>query len=129
MINVVCAVLENADDDFLVCQRPVGKTLAGCWEFPGGKIEPGESEPAALRREISEELGCLVSVGEALPTVEYHYPEFSIRLIPFRCALEKGLPQRLEHAALRWIAAAELPTLQWAEADVPIWQHLLSVSS
>ena len=125
MINVVCAVLEDSQGRLLVCQRPEGKALAGKWEFPGGKVEPDELAPEALRREVFEELGCVVRVGRPLPEVEHHYPEFSIRLMPFLCELEKGEPVAHEHAELRWLKYADLPMLDWAEADVPIWQGLL----
>ncbi|MBK1830560.1 (deoxy)nucleoside triphosphate pyrophosphohydrolase [Verrucomicrobiaceae bacterium R5-34] len=126
MINVVCAVLMDAEGRWLCCQRPEGKSLAGKWEFPGGKIEPGETAPEALRREIEEELGCLVHVQQELSTVEHHYEDFSIRLTPYLCVLEEGVPVAREHTEIRWVAGTHLAALDWAAADVPIWQEVLA---
>jgi 8-oxo-dGTP diphosphatase len=124
MINVVCAVIQDESNRVLVCQRPEGKALAGKWEFPGGKIEPEERPEDALRREILEELGCDIEVGEAMAEVEYHYAGFSIRLMPYRGKIISGMPTAVEHAELRWLALDECVSLDWAEADVPIWKSL-----
>lgn len=125
MLKVVCAVIRDQEGRYLVCQRPPGKALAGCWEFPGGKIEPGEDPESALQREIFEELACTIEVGIALREVEYHYPEASIRLLPFICNLESGPPSAREHSAIFWATSEEFHQLSWAPADVPIWQELL----
>ncbi len=125
MINVVCAVILDGDGRVLVCQRPEGKALAGKWEFPGGKIEPDEKPEAALCREIVEELGCTIEVGGAMAEVEYHYDDFSIRLQPYRARILAGAPVAIEHAQLRWLSLAECASLEWAEADVPIWKSLV----
>ena len=101
----------------LVCQRAKGKHLAGQWEFPGGKVEDGEGYEAALAREIDEELGCRVGVGEALKPVEHHYPEVSIRLRPFLCTVAEGEPEAHEHAAVAWVLPGELGAWELAEAD------------
>jgi 8-oxo-dGTP diphosphatase len=124
MINVVCAVIRDADGRLLVCQRPEGKALQGKWEFPGGKVEPGEVPELALRREVAEELACEVRVGRALAAVEHHYPECSIRLLPFLCTLRSGEPSAVEHSEVRWVTLSQCTTLDWAEADVPVWQAL-----
>ena len=79
---------------------------------------------SSLCREIIEELGCSVDVGIALPEVEYHYEGFSIRLKPYRCSILSGYPKPLEHSQQRWVAINDCPSLDWAEADVPIWKHL-----
>ncbi len=126
MINVVCAVIQDEQGRFLACQRPEGKALAGKWEFPGGKVEPQEGPESALHREIIEELGCQVDVGMPLPEVEHHYEEFSIRLKPYLCRILSGDPKPLEHSQQRWLAINDCPSLDWAEADVPIWKHLES---
>lgn len=127
MINVVCAVVQNELGEVLACQRPEGKSLAGKWEFPGGKIEPNETPRAALQREIIEELDCVVEVGKALAEVEHHYPDFSIHLMPFLCHVTSGIPMALEHAQLRWVSLTDCSslTLDWAEADVPVWEGLI----
>jgi len=126
MINVVCAVIRDKEGRLLVCRRPDGKALAGKWEFPGGKVELDEPLELALRRELSEELACEIDLGKALPEVEHHYPEFSIRLLPFLCSLKSGEPIAVEHSEIRWIKPDQCSALDWAEADVPIWQTLIS---
>ena len=126
MINVVCAVIQDNEGRFLVCRRPEGKALAGKWEFPGGNVELDEPPEQALRRELSEELACEIDVGKALPEVEHHYTGFSIRLLPFLCSLKSGEPIALEHSEIRWITPDQCSSLNWAEADVPIWKALVS---
>jgi len=124
VINVVCAVIFNEKGELFACQRSSAQSHAGKWEFPGGKVESGEDPADALVREISEELGCAIVVGESLPVVELDYPEVSIRLMPYRCQIIKGCePSALEHAELRWISLKDCPALDWAEADVPIWER------
>lgn len=120
VIDVVCAVLVR-EGEVLLCQRPSGKHLAGCWEFPGGKVEGGETFEDALVREIMEELDCRVSVAETLPLVEHAYPEVSIRLHAFRCTLESGEPEALEHAEVSWFPIAESFSCELAEADRAVW--------
>ncbi len=127
-VEVVCAIIRDAAGRLLAAQRPVGKALAGCWEFPGGKTEPGESPQAALVREIAEELGCGIRVSEALPPVEHAYPRGTIVLRPFVAEVCSGEPFAHEHAALRWVTAAEAAELTWAPADVPIL-HGLGIST
>ena len=105
------------DGSVLVCQRAGGKHLAGQWEFPGGKVEDGEDFPAALAREIEEELGCRVAVGEELAAVEHHYPELAIRLRPFICEIADGEPEAREHAAVAWVRPEQLGEVELAEAD------------
>lgn len=104
----------------LVAQRPCSakayKSLK--WEFPGGKIEPGETEEEAIKREISEELDCLVEVDDLLPEVEHEYPDFILRMTVCVCHLQPhSSPVCLEHKAIRWMLPGELPTLDWAAAD------------
>lgn len=89
------------------------------WEFPGGKIEPGESPKEALRREIDEELGCVVRVGERVETTSHEYDFGIVTLTTFYCELVSGTPTLSEHAAVRWLPPAELGELEWAPADVP----------
>ena len=120
MIDVVCGVIGDADGRYLVCRRPLGKHLGGLWEFPGGKVEPGESPRVALARELAEELGVDVAVGEALEPVVWHYDRGPIRLLPYLCAIAGGIMHAREHDEVRWCAPAEFDELEWAEADLPV---------
>jgi 8-oxo-dGTP diphosphatase len=124
MVDVVCGVIVDAGGRYLACLRPEGRHLGGLWEFPGGKVEPGELPAAALARELQEELGVRVEVGEALRPVIWHCPRGAIRLLPYRCRITGGEPQALEHERLFWFAPEEFSTLDWAQADVPILDEL-----
>lgn len=120
VIEVVCAVLVR-EGSMLLCQRPAGKHLAGCWEFPGGKVEEGETFEEALVREMVEELDCQVTVQQALPVVEHRYPEVAIRLRPYQCALREGEPRALEHDEVEWFVLDEPIRCKLAEADQRVW--------
>jgi len=124
--TVVCALIERGGR-VLAAQRPAGKTQAMLWEFPGGKLEPGESPEAALAREIREELQVEVRVGARLPDSVHNYGRFAITLIPFLAQVPAGAePEPAEHAALHWCTRAELRALSWAPADLPIVEHYLT---
>lgn len=126
MIDVVCAVIVDPARGVLACQRPEGKHLANLWEFPGGKVEADESAPAALIREIREELGVEIEVLEAMVPVQWDYPGVSICLHPYRCRLVSGEPVAHEHQALCWKSCDSLWELEWAEADHPIVKALVA---
>jgi 8-oxo-dGTP diphosphatase len=126
MIQVVCGVIENAAGEYLACLRPAGKHLGGQWEFPGGKVDPGESPEAALARELMEELTVVVEVGHPLTPVVWHYAERSIQLLPFRCRIVSGELQAVEHEQLRWCAPENFAELNWAAADLPILEEISS---
>jgi 8-oxo-dGTP diphosphatase len=106
----------------MIARRPEGKRLGGLWEFPGGKVEPGEEPEAALHRELMEELGCAVRVTRKLDAFEHAYAWGVIRLIPFVCELAAGSaePQAHEHSVLAWVTLAELNGYELAPADVPV---------
>ena len=127
MINVVCAVIQDDEGRVLAFRRSPGKAMAGKWEFPGGKIQDGEEASDALTREIDEELGCKIDIGGQLPDVVHHYPKFSIRLTPFCCRLDERVMQLSDHSESRWVALDECGDLDWAEADIPIWERLQSL--
>lgn len=117
-IAVVGAVIER--DGLILCaQRAPGGEVGGLWEFPGGKIEPGETPRAALEREVREELHCEVAVGQEVATTTHEYGFGAITLTTYRCRLVAGEPLLAEHAAVAWLAPADLPTLAWAPADIP----------
>lgn len=126
-IDVTCGLIER-DGRLLVAQRPPGKALAGKWEFPGGKLEPGEAPAACLARELREELGVDVRVGASLPATVHRYSLSvrAIRLLPFRCAIVAGEPHPHEHSALRWCTVDEIATLDLATADLPVLASYLS---
>lgn len=106
-----------AGDLVLCAQRPAGGPLGGRWEFPGGKVEPGESRRQALRREIREELRCEVEVGTQVESTPDD--RSSLTLTTFYCTILDGEPEATEHAELRWVPRTELGRLEWAPADLP----------
>jgi len=120
-IPVVCAVLEH-DGHLLLAQRPAHKHLPLKWEFPGGKVEPGEDPATAIIREIREELGCEVVITRALPAFIHDYKTVMIEMLPFVCALtsNSSLPHPHEHVALAWVKVEELLTYDLAAADLPV---------
>lgn len=127
-MNVVCALIERGGL-LLVAQRAAGKALAGKWEFPGGKIDPGETAFEAIVREIHEELGCFVEPIQQLDSCVHHYPTFIITLHPIICQLSEGEPRALEHAAVGWVDRADIRSLDLAEADIPVLEEYLSLTS
>ncbi len=124
MLDVVCAVIFDNDGRFLACRRPSDKHLGGKWEFPGGKVDSGESPEAAIVREIREELAIEVEVLSSFSPVVWDYDGRLIRLIPFRCGILAGVPQALEHDDLLWCTPGDWGLLDWAPADVPILREI-----
>jgi 8-oxo-dGTP diphosphatase len=127
-VRVVCAVLVDREGFFLAVERPAGRALAGLWEFPGGKVEAGESSESALRRELEEELALIPrDEDEFLPLtpVTHRYEFATICLLPYlvRCGKRPDL-RLLEHADHRWILPEEAGTLSWAPADLPVLEEL-----
>jgi 8-oxo-dGTP diphosphatase len=116
-VVVAAAILDDAGR-VLACRRSMPPELAGQWEFPGGKVEPGEDEAVALRRECREELGIEVAVGDALGEAVLPRPGWLLRVRLAR--ILTGQPAPLEHGALRWLAADELADVAWLAPDVPI---------
>lgn len=108
----------------LAARRGAEQVLAGLWEFPGGKIELGESPQSALRREIAEELGCTIEVGDLIETTVHTYDFATVELTTFYASLIDGKPTATEHAELRWLDPAHLLDLGWAPADLPAVQQL-----
>ena len=125
MIDVVCALIENGEGKLLACKRAATTHLGGHWEFPGGKIEAGESAPDALKREIQEELAVEVEVGASMEPVEWTDGKVAIRLLPYRCDLISGEPHPHDHEEIRWCEQGELEALDWAPADIPILKEWL----
>jgi 8-oxo-dGTP diphosphatase len=121
-VHVVAAALIDADDRVLVAQRLPGGSLAGLWEFPGGKIEPGETPEAALVRELDEELGVGVAATALVPVtfVSHAYPDFHLLMLLYLCRDWQGIPVGQQGQPLRWEAASALDSLPMPPADVPL---------
>lgn len=126
IIEVTAAIIQR-DDRILIAQRPASSWLAGKWEFPGGQIEAGEDGSICFIRELREELGITVVVGAPFSTVLHDYGEHGrIRLHSFLCRIVAGEPTALYHADLQWAAPEELPNYDFAPADIPIVERLIS---
>ncbi|RQO74044.1 8-oxo-dGTP diphosphatase MutT [Pedobacter sp. KBW06] len=120
MIDVCCAIIVSEEGKILVAQRSARMLLPLKMEFPGGKIEPGESAEACLIREIKEELNVEIQILSERAAHQHVYPEFSIRLIPFVCRIIAGDVVLREHASYSWLETSALPACDWAAADIPI---------
>ncbi len=125
-IVVVAAVVER-DGSYLVTRRQEGVHLAGFWEFPGGKVHERETHASALRREMLEELDVDVAVGERILHTAHTYPERSVELHFYRCALI-GTPRPLLGQRMEWVTREALPTLRFPEADAELIQLLAAAS-
>ncbi|NEZ04760.1 Nudix family hydrolase [Wenzhouxiangella sp. XN201] len=119
-VQVVAGVLRDAEGRILLAQRPAGKHLAGTWEFPGGKREPGESAPAALARELAEELGIRVESVSPWLTLTHAYPEIVVRLQLYTVDGWHGRPHGCEGQSLKWVTNTEMHSLPMPAADRPI---------
>jgi 8-oxo-dGTP diphosphatase len=129
MINVTCAIIEK-DDKILCAQRSECMNLPLKWEFPGGKVENGETFESCIIREIEEELGLDISIIEALPPSIFQYPNAKeICLLPFICRIKTGKINLKEHKQIKWLSLSELKTLDWAAADIPILDHYLALKN
>ena len=120
-LDVVGAVIVR-DGSVLCAQRGPAGALPGMWEFPGGKVEVGESPRGALEREILEELGCRVRVGEEVTSTTHEYDFATISLTTFFCELVEGVPELSEHESMEWRSPDEFQVLNWAPADIPAVQ-------
>ena len=123
MIEVVAALVER-DGRFLACRRDTRKARGGMWEFPGGKVEPGETKEQALVRECREELAVTLSVGEVFMEVIHEYPDLTVRLTLFHATIADGVPQKLEHNDIHWIGVDEIPNYDFCPADKEVLRRL-----
>jgi len=108
------------DGRVLACERSAPPEAAGRWEFPGGKVEPGEGLEECLRRELVEEMGVGIRVGRPLTPATHEYPSFIVTLYPYVCSIVSGEITLFEHSAVSWLPAATMHELDWADADFPV---------
>ncbi|RED18118.1 (deoxy)nucleoside triphosphate pyrophosphohydrolase [Pontivivens insulae] len=129
MVLVSAVALVDPDGRVLMAQRPEGKSMAGLWEFPGGKVEPGESPEAALIRELHEELGIETwdSCLAPLTFASHSYAEFHLLMPLYVCRKWNGTVRGMEGQALKWVRPKELRHLPMPEADVPLVSHLIDL--
>lgn len=118
MIRVTCAIIRNDEDEVLVVQRGEKTDHPFKWEFPGGKVQTGESEEECIIREIMEELSIEIVICYRMPEVEYDYGHKKIELIPFICDTLDELPLLSEHISFKWLAPGDLMTIDYSEADI-----------
>lgn len=119
-IDVVAGVIRSDDGLFLITQRMADDTLGGYWEFPGGKVDPGEELRAALQRELREELGIETEIGAEIQRVVHAYPDRDVRVYFYEARIVTGKPAKLEVADLAWIRIDQFVNYQFPEADLPL---------
>ncbi|MBJ6800416.1 (deoxy)nucleoside triphosphate pyrophosphohydrolase [Geomonas propionica] len=130
-VHVACAIIER-DGLVLSARRSASMNLPLRWEFPGGKIEPGEGREECLKRELVEEMGVEIAVGRALTPATHSYPTFDVTLYPYVCSIVSGDITLHEHSAMTWLLPERMLELEWADADLPIileYQNSYSTSS
>lgn len=115
-VGIIC----NHKRDILIDRRRAEGEMGGLWEFPGGKVEPNETIQECIKREIKEELGIDVSVGECLTIIEHQYPQFQVTLFVHYCQYIEGIPQAIECEEVRWINLSEIDKYTFPEANYEI---------
>lgn len=118
-VHVACAIIER-EGLVLSALRSASMNLPLKWEFPGGKIEPGEGREECLRRELVEEMGVQIEVGRALTPSTHEYHTFAVTLYPYVCSILSGEIILHEHSAVTWLPPARMMELEWADADIPV---------
>ena len=122
-IEVVAAIIHDDEGRIFATQRGYGE-WKDWWEFPGGKMESGETPEAALRREIWEELETRIIVGKAVQTVEWDYPQFHLTMHCYLCSVESGALTLKEHEAARWLPKDDLDSVRWLPADIQVLETI-----
>lgn len=123
MTEVAAAIIRNGDR-FMICRRPAHKARGLMWEFPGGKVEKGETKEQALIRECREELAVTLRVGDVFMEVTHEYSDITVRLTLFNAKIKEGTPQMLEHSDIRWITAKEIDEYTFCPADKEVLEKL-----
>ncbi|WP_342599817.1 8-oxo-dGTP diphosphatase MutT [Psychrobacillus sp. FSL H8-0483] len=124
-VHVVGAIIENENKEIFCALRGPEMSLANYWEFPGGKIEVGETPEEALQREINEEFNCSITVGEKVEDTTYEYEKVIVRLETYMATLLKGKPIALEHSDTKWVTRDNLHKLNFAPADIPAVEKIV----
>ncbi|MFJ7736872.1 (deoxy)nucleoside triphosphate pyrophosphohydrolase [Lysinibacillus sp. NPDC097287] len=124
-VHVVGAIIENEKKEIFCALRSPEMILANYWEFPGGKIEAGETPEQALAREITEEFNCSIEVGDKVEDTTYEYEKVIVRLETYKAKLLTGEPIALEHAETKWVPREQLLQLNFAPADIPAVEKLI----
>ena len=125
-IEVVAAIIHDAEGRIFATQRGYGDMKDG-WEFPGGKMEQGETPEEALKREIWEELETKIVVEKLLTTVDYDYPKFHLTMHCFMCSIESGQLTLKEHEAARWLRLSDIYSVDWLPADKVVVDRLVNL--
>ena len=123
MVEVVAALIWD-NDKIMICQRPANKARALLWEFVGGKVELGETKEQALVRECQEELAITLSVGGVFMDVVHEYPDITVHLTLFNATIKEGVPQKIEHNDIKWIAVSEIDNYDFCPADLEIVEKI-----
>lgn len=126
IVEVVAAIIHK-DNSYFATQRGYGE-FEGLWEFPGGKIEKGETHEEALKREICEELNIHIEVERLVCTVDFDYPSFHLTMHCYLCTIIDGEPELREHTSARWLSVYSLNEIEWLPADKNVIKHILSES-
>lgn len=124
-IKVVAAIIENKNNEILCALRSPNMSLPNLWEFPGGKVEEGESLFEAIEREIQEELSCNVKASSVFAENTHEYEKIIVNLIGIKCQLINGTPTPNEHSKLVYLSKESLNSLVWAPADIPIVEKII----
>lgn len=125
-VKVVAAIIENEYNEILCALRSPKMTLPNMWEFPGGKVERGESIENAIEREIMEELNCKIEVLDVFHDNTHEYENIIVNLICMKCRIIEGIPASNEHSELIWFKRENLESLRWAPADIPAVDKLIT---
>ena len=127
--KLVVAALIRRGAEVLMSRRRADQSMPLLWEFPGGKVEPGEDPRQALAREVREELGCGVAVGRIHDVVFHAYPDYDVYLLVYPCTIVEGTPSAVDVAEIAWVAPARLPELDLLPADYPLARRLAAESA